>query len=191
MPAAWSDRRKVVHLCRLRMSKFGYPTVEIVLQPPARPPPCRPRWGLSAPFRAAASRARAGYERVVPALRCRPVSGGRERPERVRRHRGLLAAVRPAYVEDIRRARQQVGNGPTIRLVIHGRRLHLLVMQRWVSGSPAPPPCAVSEKCHDGRPGQLVPVRPLSSPAGRSYLAPVADSSGQPTAVSETALLRR
>src|SRR5690606_37503328 len=60
-PAAWSDRRKVVHLAVCEWAKFGFPVMEIRLSRADEEDALPAALGLSAPLRTAGAATERGY----------------------------------------------------------------------------------------------------------------------------------
>lgn len=190
----WSDRRKVVQVAVCEWARFGYPVVEIRPATPGEAASLPPSLGLSAPLRAAAVGNRPGYERVIPAVEVQTRFGRTESdPSASGAIEGYWAVVRPAYIEGIRRARQQAGG----RAYYPGwwdpwsAAFTSWVMRRagvaWFSGAPSH--VQYLKKAMAARAGQLVPIRRYRPLPGDLICAPRADAGGQPTAVSEAAFI--
>lgn len=190
LPAAWSDRRKVVQLAVCEWSKFGYPVVEIRPAPRAEANSLPSSLGLTAPLRAAAPPRRPGYDAVVPAVEVQTRFGRTESdPGASPAIEAYWSAVRPAYVDEMRRARQKVGkrayypgwwdpwSAAFTSWVLQTARID------WFSGAPSH--VQYLKRAMTARPGELKRASRYRPLPGDLICAPRADANGQPTAVGE------
>ena len=195
LPGQWSDRRKVVHLAVCEWSKFGYPTAEIRPASPIEARSLPAPLGLAPQLRAAAAPQRLGYEAVTPAAEVQLRSGLTESDAAaspaVERY---WSAVRPAFVDKVRRAREAAGAAnlnpgwwdPWSAAFISWTFQSAGVS--WFRGSASH--VLYLKAAMAARPGALVPVSRYRPLPGDLICAPRAAARGQPTAVSEAAFLK-
>ncbi len=194
LPPGWSDRRKVTQLAVCEWSKFGYPTVEIRPASRAAARSLPAALGLSPALRAAAAPPRPGYAAAAPAIEVQTRFGLTESDvaasPAVERYWG---AVRPDFVDRVRRARAQAGSaslypgwwepwsGAFVSWTLQTAGVS------WFRGSPSH--VLYLKAAMAARPGALVPISRYRPLPGDLICAPRADSRGQPTALSEAAFI--
>lgn len=194
LPSTWSDRRKLTHTAVCEWSKFGFPTVEIRPATTAEAASLPAALGIAPALRSSAAPQRLGYEAVTPAtevqLRFGMTESDVSASPAVERY---WAAVRPGFVDEVRRAREAAGRpnlypgwwDPWSAAFISWSYREAGVS--WFAGSASH--VLYLKAAMAARPGALVPISRYRPLPGDLICAPRADSRGQPTAASEAAFL--